>query len=319
MIKITLSYLFYYIYKSDVITCVLKREILIFLIFLASFQPVLGDEPYTHDEWDADMNYGEPEPGANAPLAETLSGLGITFDEPPLGHEEPSILPVLSHEEPLVPAVPSHEEPLVPPVLSHEEPVVGPVSVDEPPYLQPTSGEEPLKKKCEAKCAVAVVKSPTGEVSGILYFYQNTTCSKIHLHGHLCFLHIRSKSVGFHIHEYGDVSDGCNRIGPHYNPYHLNHGPLYARNRHVGDLGNVNVSCYGQSEICLDLPRSITLWGRKSIVGRSIAIDSNQDDLGLGGNEQSLITGNSPPTIGCGVIGVSKCDCYDEEEPTCPG
>ena len=26
---------------------------------------------------------------------------------------------------------------------------------------------------------------------------------------------------GFHIHEYGDLSDGCNSCGGHYNPYNV--------------------------------------------------------------------------------------------------
>ena len=31
---------------------------------------------------------------------------------------------------------------------------------------------------------------------------------------------------GFHIHEFGDMSDGCKSMGGHYNPDNVNHGDL---------------------------------------------------------------------------------------------
>ena len=43
-----------------------------------------------------------------------------------------------------------------------------------------------------------------------------------------------------HIHEFGDTTDGCKSLGPHYNPENTTHGSfLYPDNpRHVGDLIN---------------------------------------------------------------------------------
>ena len=42
------------------------------------------------------------------------------------------------------------------------------------------------------------------------------------------------------------------------------------------------------------------------MIGRSIIIKSNEDDLGRGGHEYSLSTGNSGQRIGGGVIGISS-------------
>ena len=46
------------------------------------------------------------------------------------------------------------------------------------------------------------------------------------------------------------------------------------------------------------------LFGQFSIIGRTIVLHQNQDDLGLGINAASLTTGNSGNRIACGIIGI---------------
>ena len=44
---------------------------------------------------------------------------------------------------------------------------------------------------------------------------------------------------GFHIHEYGDLSEGCGSLCSHFNPTNSVHGGRDSPDRHLGDLGNI--------------------------------------------------------------------------------
>mmetsp|Transcript_14865 Transcript_14865/g.10413 ORF Transcript_14865/g.10413 Transcript_14865/m.10413 type:complete len:110 (-) Transcript_14865:307-636(-) len=50
---------------------------------------------------------------------------------------------------------------------------------------------------------------------------------------------------GFHIHQYGNLTQGCKTAGPHYNPHNCNHGGPLSEVRHVGDLGNIEAGADG--------------------------------------------------------------------------
>ena len=104
---------------------------------------------------------------------------------------------------------------------------------------------------------------------------------------------------GFHVHEFGDLSDGCASAGGHYNPDGVDHGNL--AEGHVGDLGNVTASEDGVANISIVAER-VSLMGERSIVGRAVVIHSKQDDLGKGGDDESLKTGNAGDRLACGVI-----------------
>jgi Cu-Zn family superoxide dismutase len=104
---------------------------------------------------------------------------------------------------------------------------------------------------------------------------------------------------GFHIHEYGDLSNGCESAGAHYNPDGIDHGDI--SKGHVGDLGNVIANDKGVANFMIKAPR-VDLTGDRSVVGRAIVIHSKEDDLGKGGDEESLKTGNAGDRLACGVI-----------------
>jgi Cu/Zn superoxide dismutase len=46
---------------------------------------------------------------------------------------------------------------------------------------------------------------------------------------------------GFHIHQTGDLRQGCASLCSHFNPFNTPHGNPHSerKHRHVGDLGNV--------------------------------------------------------------------------------
>jgi Cu-Zn family superoxide dismutase len=113
-------------------------------------------------------------------------------------------------------------------------------------------------------------------------------------------------SHGFHIHETGDLRRGCDSCCKHYNPDDTNHGDLNDENSHAGDLGNIVTNSKGISIMELKTDKFYV----EEIIGRSVVIHRDTDDLGKGSNKDSLVTGNSGKRIACAVIGFSeKSDC----------
>uniref|UniRef100_A0A0R3PEU8 Superoxide dismutase [Cu-Zn] n=1 Tax=Angiostrongylus costaricensis TaxID=334426 RepID=A0A0R3PEU8_ANGCS len=109
---------------------------------------------------------------------------------------------------------------------------------------------------------------------------------------------------GFHVHEFGDLGNGCLAAGNHFNPLRSDHGsPVNPPSRrHVGDLGNIMTPANDSTMI--DIQDSlIAFTGTRGIVGRAFAIHANVDDLGTGGNEGSRTTGNAGSRLACGIIG----------------
>lgn len=104
---------------------------------------------------------------------------------------------------------------------------------------------------------------------------------------------------GFHIHEFGDLSNGCESAGKHYNPDGVDHGDL--EEGHVGDLGNIAADEDGVADIKI-VAKRINLAGDRSVVGRAVVVHRDEDDLGQGGDNESLKTGNAGDRLACGVI-----------------
>ncbi|CAJ1365318.1 unnamed protein product [Effrenium voratum] len=118
---------------------------------------------------------------------------------------------------------------------------------------------------------------------------------------------------GFHIHEKADFSDGCNSAGPHFNPYKKTHGAPGDEERHAGDMGNIEPDSSGVARgVLYDSLIRIVGPAEFSVVGRSVMVHADPDDLGKGDNSEpgpppvngkaSKATGNAGARIACGEI-----------------
>ncbi|XP_067848311.1 superoxide dismutase [Cu-Zn]-like [Heptranchias perlo] len=98
---------------------------------------------------------------------------------------------------------------------------------------------------------------------------------------------------------------GYHSIGPHFNPRRKIHGGGQDEERHVGDLGNVEANEEGVAEFLIE-NQLLSLSGTESVIGRAMVIQAEEDDLGKGENEESLITGNAATGLAWGVIGIAE-------------
>ncbi|KAJ5104576.1 RNA-induced silencing complex nuclease component Tudor-SN [Penicillium alfredii] len=103
----------------------------------------------------------------------------------------------------------------------------------------------------------------------------------------------------FHVHQFGDNTNGCTSAGPHFNPFSKTHGAPTDSERHVGDLGNFKTDAEGNATGSVQ-DKLVKLIGAESVLGRTLVVHAGTDDLGRGGNEESKKTGNAGARPACG-------------------
>ena len=109
----------------------------------------------------------------------------------------------------------------------------------------------------------------------------------------------------------GNLIEGCKTAGPHWNPEGVTHGGPGDEVRHHGDLGNIVAGEDGKATFRHNDDK-LMLYGEHSIIGRSMVCHADPDDLGKGGHELSLTTGNAGARVACGVIGLSGPFAFEE-------
>ena len=152
---------------------------------------------------------------------------------------------------------------------------------------------------------IAIAVFDNDKVKGTVTFTENFKNNNIKIDVNIKGL--KSNSLhGFHVHEAGDLTDKCTSMCAHFNPYGKNHGCPGQKERHVGDLGNLETDNKGIANYTF-FDNGIKLTGSKcNIIGRGLIIHEDEDDCGKGGNAESLKTGNAGKRIACAVIGYSK-------------
>lgn len=143
----------------------------------------------------------------------------------------------------------------------------------------------------------------TGQVLFRQYYSYGRLEAIFHLDGFLLGNNQSGRAI--HIHELGDLSNGCDSTGGHYNPFRVNHP------RHPGDFGNFFPR---EGKIRKYKPNLFaTLFGPYSIMGRSIVIHEQEDDMGKGNNKASLENGNAGKRLACCVIGMGNKNLWEEK------
>jgi Cu-Zn family superoxide dismutase len=181
-------------------------------------------------------------------------------------------------------------------------------------------------------------------ISGTILFYQLTTnhsvCIQFDLKGFIPY-----STHAIHIHEFGDLSQGCISLGGHFNPTKKVHS--HYELGHAGDLfNNFQADSKGEFKFNFKTNKLSLFQNSKCILGRSVVIHKFIDDYGLGGifdsngvfvayrdmdleslqkitktlgyplgtrksmiqklESESITTGNASTRIACGIIGLAK-------------
>lgn len=157
------------------------------------------------------------------------------------------------------------------------------------------TAEAPPPPVAELRSAKATVAGLGGSaVTGEVTFVD--TGNGIAIEAHVNGLKPAQKH-GFHIHEIGDCSGDGSAAGPHFNPGAAEHGGPDSHVLHAGDLGNLLADPTGHATITM-ISRHVSLedGAANSIVGRSVILHENEDDL------TSQPAGNAGKRIACGQI-----------------
>ena len=150
------------------------------------------------------------------------------------------------------------------------------------------------------KVIKAIAFFNTSTITGIVEFEElsnGMTNVKINLEGFE-----PNTTHGFHIHESGDLTRGCESMCAHFNPFGTTHGGREDDIRHVGDLGNIESNEFGQVQMEFQ-DNFIKLRGDlTNVIGRGLIIHEDPDDCGKTTHELSKTTGNSGKRIACAII-----------------
>jgi Cu-Zn family superoxide dismutase len=148
------------------------------------------------------------------------------------------------------------------------------------------------------------MKTAFGEKKGIAIFRQPSPNAPTTIEAKFIGLDPNTKK-GFHLQELGDFSKYCLSTAGHYNPYGSHHGDITDEDRHVGDLGNIDIDSNGNSYFSIS-DNIISLRGDYTLIGRTCTLHTMEDDLGRGTSNDSKRNGHAGGRLACGIIGFAR-------------
>ena len=136
-------------------------------------------------------------------------------------------------------------------------------------------------------------------------FRQEDPFSPVKVSGHI--KNLAPGKHGFHVHQFGNLlSSDCTSCGGHFNPTNAVHGSRTSAHSHAGDFGNITATKEHFCTFHFSTTKVSLFEGELSIIGRSLVVHEDEDDLGKGGHSDSLTTGHAGTRIDCAVIGYDK-------------
>ena len=158
------------------------------------------------------------------------------------------------------------------------------------------------RKSTTRKKAIAILGKNKNKVRGTVKFSQKNNSSPVLVRYHIRGL--TNGKHGFHIHQLGNTGNNCLNAKGHFNPNKKEHGRRKSHHRHAGDLGNIISKRKLSKGQFYD--KHISLCNNKNnIIGRTVVVHEKEDDLGMGHDKESKVTGNAGPRVACGVIGIN--------------
>ena len=86
--------------------------------------------------------------------------------------------------------------------------------------------------------------------------------------------------------------------GGHFNPYNKKHGGPASKERHAGDLGNIQANSNGNASFRIEIAKGTSLFGENSIIGLTLVIHEKEDTF-------VQPTGAAGSRLVCGIIKIS--------------
>lgn len=162
--------------------------------------------------------------------------------------------------------------------------------------VSPAVAAEKAEKQQVVRAIANLHSAPDGKAGGRVVFEQQQGGVRISgdVHGLTPGLH------GFHIHENGVCSEpDFSSAGGHFSPGEHKHGAPDGKDRHVGDLGNLEADEEGNAQYSR-VDSVLSLDGSHSIIGRAVIVHEKADDL------KSQPTGDAGGRVACGIIGIAE-------------